>query len=172
MTTTEDTSIVEKSTEPWASWEPCEDEQGAEALNRLARNLPRYFADSKLISSRQSRLAFYESHRLMELEFLRDHGAERAFVLDGPQGTVWLNGESEPIHDTNGAESLALTEATAADYVRFFFYFLRADEGAFVLIESDEEVGPADDVGDRSDDEGKALTLEEARSKARAPRIG
>jgi ATP-dependent Zn protease len=172
MTTTEDTSIVEKSTEPWASWEPCEDEQGAEALNRLARNLPRYFADSKLISSRQSRLSFYKSHRLMELEFVvRDHGAERAFVLDGSQGTVWLNGESEPIHDTNDAESLALTEATAADYVRFFFYFLRADEGAFVLIESDEEVGPADDVGDRIDDEGGGLTLEEARSKARPLKI-
>ena len=94
----------------------------------LPANLPKIFADSKLISSRQARLSFYQSHRLMELEFVRDRGTERAFVLDGSRGTVWLNGESGPIHDTNDAESLALTKATAADYVRFFFYFLRADE--------------------------------------------
>ena len=135
MTVTEDTSLSEKSTKPWVSWEPCDDTQGEAALARLARNKPGVFADSKLISRRQSRLSFYQSYRLLELEFVRDHGAERAFVLDGFQGTVWLDGESEPIHDTNRAESLALTKATATDYVRFFFYFLRADEGAFVLIE-------------------------------------
>ena len=86
MTATEQTSIAEKSTEPWASWEPCDETQGAEALERLARNLPKFFADSKLITSRQARLSFYESHRLLELVFVRDRGAERAFVLDGPQG--------------------------------------------------------------------------------------
>jgi AAA+ superfamily predicted ATPase len=166
MTATEQTSIAEKSAEPWASWEPCDETQGAEALERLARNLPKIFADSKLITSRQARLSFYESHRLLELVFVRDRGAERAFVLDGPRGTAWLNGESGPIHDTNEAESLALTKATAADYVRFFFYFLRADDGAFVLIESGEEVGPADDVGEPSDGEAGALSLEQARSKA------
>jgi hypothetical protein len=36
---------------------------------------------------------------------------------------------------------LALTEATVADYVRFFLHFLRAQEGAFVLSESSEEIG-------------------------------
>jgi len=172
MTATEQTAIAEKTTEPWASWEPCDDDQGAEALERLARSLPRFFADSKLISSRQSRLPFYESHRLMELEFDRGQGAERAFVLDGPRGTALLDGQSSPIHDANEAESLALTEATAADYVKFFLYFLRADEGAFVLIESSEEVGPAEDAGDRSDDEDGVLTLEEARSNARPLHIG
>jgi ATP-dependent Zn protease len=172
MTAAEQTSISEKRTDGWASWEPCDDEQGAQALALLARELPGFFANSTLMSARQSRLSFYQAHRLLELVFVRDHGPERAFVLDGPRGSVWLNGESDPIHDTNAAESLALTKATAADYVRFFFYFLRADEGAFVLIESEEEVGPGGDIGDRDDDETTVLTLDEARSKARALRIG
>ena len=165
--------MPQKRTEPWASWEPCDSKQGAAALKRLASQQPAFFADAKLISSRQSRLSFYQSHRLMELEFVRDHGAERAFVLDGPRGSEWLNGESAPIHDTNEAESLKLTKATAAEYIMFFFYFLRADEGGFVLIESSDEVAPAVDAGGRSEDndEGKALTLEEVRSKARPLRI-
>jgi hypothetical protein len=38
--------MLEKRTEPWASWEPCEREgkQGAEALERLAVELPALFA--------------------------------------------------------------------------------------------------------------------------------
>ena len=164
-----DSPMPEKQTEPWASWEPCEREgkQGAAVLERLATDLPGFFAGSTLVSSRWSRLPFYQAHRLMELQFVRDHGTERAFVLDGPQGTVWLNGDSNPIHDTNEAESLALTESTVADYARFFFYFLRTDLGAFVLIESSEEVGSAGDVDDRVEDQDEVLTLEAARGKAR-----
>jgi ATP-dependent Zn protease len=158
--------MPEKSVEPWALWLPCEGEQGAEALERLADELPVFFADSTLVSCRSARLAFYSAHRLMELAFVRDHGMGRAFVLDGPHGTWWLNGASDPIHNANEAESLVLTEATVADYVRFFFYFLRGEEDGFVLIESSEEVGSADDVGDRADDQGDVLTLEAARGKA------
>jgi hypothetical protein len=158
--------MAEKRSEPWAFWQPCEGEEGAAALRRLASELPTYFADSTLVSSRCLRLSFYGAHRLMELTFVRDHGMGRIFVLDGPQGTLWLNGESAPIHDTNDAESLALTESTVADYVRFFFYFLRADRGGFVLIESSEEVEAAEDVGNHSEDQDEALTLEAARAKA------
>ena len=159
--------MAEKRSEPWAFWEPCEGEEGAAALQRLAGELPTYFADSTLVSSRCSRLSFYSAHRLMELTFVRDHGMGRVFALDGPQGTVWLNGESAPMHDTNDAESLALTESTVADYVRYFFYFLRADRGGFVLIESSEEVGAAEDVGDHTEDQDEVLTLQAARAKAR-----
>jgi ATP-dependent Zn protease len=160
----------EKSTEPWVVWEACEGEQGTAVLTRLARELPAYFADATLLSSRSSPLSFYKTYRLMELQLVRDDGTERAFVLDGPGGTAWLNGSSEPMHSTNEAESLALTGATVADYVRFFFYFLRADEGAFVLIESSEEVASAEDTDDPTEEEGAedddVLTLQAAQGKA------
>ncbi|MDT5366837.1 MAG: cell division protease FtsH [Mycobacterium sp.] len=170
MTATSAASMPENSTQPWVVWESCGGEQGAAALGRLARELPAYFAGSTLLSSRSSPLSFYKAYRLMELAFVREHGPERAFVLDGPGGTAWLNGSSEPMHATNEDESLALTDATVADYVRFFFYFLRADEGAFVLIESSEEIGSAEEPGDATKEEGDkddVLTLETARGKAR-----
>jgi ATP-dependent Zn protease len=166
---TDNSPTPEKSTDPWVVWEPCEEEHGAAALARLARELPAYFAGSTLLSSRSSPLPFYKAHLLMELQFVRDHGTERAFALDGPRGTAWLNGSSEPMHATNEAESLALTDATVANYTRFFFYFLRADEGAFVLIESNDEIGSAEDAGHTTQEEGdedEVLTLETARRKA------
>ena len=161
--------MLEKRTEPWASWESCEREgkQGAEALERLAVELPALFAGSTLVRCRRSSLSFYNAHELIELQFVRDDGMGQAFVLDGPRGIEWLNGESGPIHDTNELESLALTESTVGDYVRFFFYFLRADEGAFVLIESSEEVESEDEVGEAGKVEDGALRLDEARDKAR-----
>lgn len=148
----------------WALWEPCEGEQGKEALSRLATELPAYFADSRLVNCRSSPLSFYTAHRLMELQFVRDHGVERAFVLDGPERTRWLNGESNPIHEVNKAESLALTDSTVGDYIRFFFNFLRGDSGAFVLIDSAEDIGPRDAA---DNEKTLALALETARDRAK-----
>ena len=177
----------EKGIRPWAAWERCERGRGAEALSRLAVELPEYFADSRLVRTRWSRLSFYATHRLMELTFVRDQDAERALVLHGPAGTWWLNGQSAPIHDANEAESIALTKSTVCDYIQFFFYFVRGGDDAFVLLESADEVGrgPAeaaprtaeaaprvkardDDDEDNDDDEELApLTLEAARSLAK-----
>jgi ATP-dependent Zn protease len=138
---------MEKTLEASAAWEPCEDEQGVVALRRLAGHAPQFFADATLVSARSLALPFYATHRLIELHFVRDHGTERAFALDGADDTLWLNGDSDPIHEANGAAPLLLTDATVKDYVRFFLYFLRADMGAFVLVESPDEIVARDDNG-------------------------
>jgi ATPase family protein associated with various cellular activities (AAA)/peptidase M41-like protein len=170
----------EKGFEPWASWEACSDPQGQAALDRLAADLPIYFAESTLLSCRWTKLSFYEGHRLMELTFVREHGIERAFALDGPDRTVWLDGNSAAIHSTNDAESLALVDSVVADYIHFFFYFLRGDDGAFVLIESADEVqlgtptdadADAADGDDDDDDDAITLTLEAARAKAKPVKV-
>ncbi len=158
--------MPEKRVDSWTIWEQCERMQGADALSRLASEHREFFADSMLVSSRWSRLPFYAAHRLMELRFVRDHGAERAFVLHGPKRTWWLNGDSGPMHEVNDAESLALTESTVGDYVRFFLCFLRADEGAFVLIESADEIQLQPDAGELGEDQERVLDLEAARSHA------
>src|SRR5690349_18777458 len=133
--------------------------------------MPTYFADSRLVDSNWSRLPFYRSTRLMALHFTRDHGVERAYVLDAPGHTWWLNGGSGPIHDANEAESLTLTDSTVAAYLRFFHYFVYGEEGGFVLIESADEVSPRADGavndGDPDQDPEEILTLEQARARAR-----
>jgi Flp pilus assembly protein TadD len=157
--------MPEKSMDPWVAWEPCEHGQGAAALARLAGELPEYFAGARLIGSRWSRLSFYAASRLLELRFTRGRDAELIFVLHGPEGTLWLNGDSDPIHATNDAESFALTKSTAADYIRFFFYFVHGDEGAFVLIESPDEVAEVD-IAEWREGQDETFVLEDIRTRA------
>jgi len=159
--------MSEKSIDQWVHWEPCEGNEGAAALSLLAGAQPGYFADSTPVSARWSRLSFYGSHRLMELQFTRDHGAERAFVLVGDGSALWLNGSSGPIQEVNESEALEFSDQTVLDYIRFFLYFVRG-EGAFVLIESPDELGappnePTDEIGNT----GEVLTLQEARQRIR-----
>ena len=40
----------------------------------------------------------------------------------------------------NALEELELTDGTVLDYVRYFLFSMRGDQGAFVLIESPEEI--------------------------------
>ena len=153
--------------ELWADWEPCEKEQGTKVLARLAVEHPAYFAGSVLLASRWSQLSFYEAHRMIELHIVRDDHEARVFALDGPGQALWMNGASSPIHDTNEAESLALTDATVSDYLRFFLFFVMGDEGPFVLLESGDQIEPADEFADQTDDDVDVLNLEAARAKAR-----
>src|ERR1700753_2757202 len=101
----------EKRSQSWARWERCERKQGAEALARLAGQLPEFFADSTLLGCTWAQLPFYSDPRLMELRFARDHGTERAYLLHSPKRTLWLNGESAPMHEANEAESLSLSRS-------------------------------------------------------------
>ncbi|WP_179468207.1 nSTAND1 domain-containing NTPase [Mycolicibacterium vinylchloridicum] len=149
----------------WMTWLPADHEQSTDLLARLASATPHIFGGARLLSSRWSQLSFYEAHRIVELELARDDDVVATiFVLDGPNGPLWLNGDSAPIHEINEAESLMLTDSAVADYIRFFFFFLRADDGAFVIVESGDEIQPGDILVDGP---GDVLTLEEARQKAR-----
>jgi hypothetical protein len=46
-----------------------------------------------------------------------------------------LNGTSPPIHEVNSKSPIKLTEDNAADYLRFFCFFVRGDEGPFYILE-------------------------------------
>lgn len=59
-----------------------------------------------------------------------------------------LNGTSPPIHEVNAKAPIKLTEDNVADYLRFFCFFVRGEEGPFYALESvdDPLVPPADDT--------------------------
>jgi dipeptidyl aminopeptidase/acylaminoacyl peptidase len=157
----------EQRAQSWAVWVPCVDGQAAEILQRLVGVMPYEVRGWTLVNARWSHLSFYEAHRLVELEFVRDRDTARAFVLEGPRHTLWLNGQSTPIHEVNEAEALALTDSTVDDYLRFFFYFVRGDNGPFVIIEFSDQIESADGVGPHAGDDVDTLTLDDALGKAR-----
>lgn len=85
-------------------------------------------------------LPFYAEYQLVELT---DNSGDtplvrRALYKAGDvQLLNWTNG---PIYSTNEKAPLILTNDTAADYVRFFFNYVKGRHGRFVIVETPEEI--------------------------------
>lgn len=46
-----------------------------------------------------------------------------------------LNGTSPPIHEVNGLAPIKVNEANVLEYLRFFCFFVRGEEGPFLIAE-------------------------------------
>lgn len=47
-----------------------------------------------------------------------------------------LNGTSPPIHEVNAKAPIKISEANVLEYLRFFCFFVRGEEGPFLIAES------------------------------------
>ena len=159
---------MEQPLEPGVTWQPCGDEQAAEALARLTDLAPEAFAGATLVAGACTDLPFYASYRLIDLEVKRDGTPDRAFVLHGPVHTRWLDGTSAPVHEANDDESLELTDESVLDYLRFFLFFVRGDSGAFVLLEDADNITLTGDDGAGAALQGSLapLAIRDARDDA------
>lgn len=54
-------------------------------------------------------------------------------TLDG--NLFRLNGTSPPIHEVNAAAPIKVTEENVLEYLRFFCFFVRGEEGPFLIAE-------------------------------------
>jgi len=61
------------------------------------------------------------------------------FLVNSDRQVTWLNGTSPPIHRFNARQSPALNAQTAAAYLWFFTFFVRGEEGPFLLIGSPKD---------------------------------
>ena len=63
-------------------------------------------------------------------------------------GLYRLNGTSPPIHEVNAKAPLKLTEALTADYLRFFCFFVRGEEGPFhICADTADPLLPSEATG-------------------------
>lgn len=64
------------------------------------------------------------------------------YYLKNESGDLYrLNGTSPPIHEVNAKESIEVTNQNVLDYLRFFCFFVRGEEGPFFIFESRHAVG-------------------------------
>lgn len=94
------------------------------------------------VSSRSTEVAwrslpFYDQVVLIRLRD-RTWGKQRLniyYLTD--QGNLFrLNGTSPPIHEVNAKAPVRITEGNVLDYLRFFCFFVRGEEGPFLIAES------------------------------------
>ena len=61
------------------------------------------------------------------------------YLVDEHERFYWLNGTSPPIHDVNNNYPLTLTSKNVLEYTWFFCFFIRGEDGPFLLAESPED---------------------------------
>lgn len=102
-------------------------------------------------------LPFYENVVLIRLKD-RSWGKPRlAVYFLADQGMLFrLNGTSPPIHEVNAKAPIRVTEENVLEYLRFFCFFVRGEEGPFLIAESMEDpyIPQTDDAKTRAVIEG------------------
>lgn len=58
------------------------------------------------------------------------------YYLTDQGNLFWLNGTSPPIHEVNAKAPVKITEGNVLEYLRFFCFFVRGEEGPFLIAES------------------------------------
>lgn len=57
------------------------------------------------------------------------------YYLTDQGNLYWLNGTSPPIHEVNAKAPVKITEDNVLEYLRFFCFFVRGEEGPFLIAE-------------------------------------
>lgn len=91
-------------------------------------------------------LPFYKKVALVRLRDTSwDPARLNVFYLTNKGELTRLDGTSPPIHQTNAEAPIHLNEDNILDYLRFFCFFVRGEEGPFLVSETmDDPAMPAD----------------------------
>ena len=72
------------------------------------------------------------------------------YYLTDKGNLYWLNGTSPPIHEVNAKAPVKVTEENVLDYLRFFCFFVRGEEGPFLIAESMDDPYLPKDLDDKT----------------------
>lgn len=109
-------------------------------------------------------LSFYKQVALVRLRDPNwDPEKLNVYYLTNKGELTRLDGTSPPIHQTNAEAPIKVTEENVLDYLRFFCFFVRGEEGPFLVSETMDTYGlPEMDEGTSKAVEGvlRAATYE------------
>ena len=81
-------------------------------------------------------LPFYDQVAMISIEDPNWNPAHLRVYYLTDRGTLYrLNGTSPPIHEVNGKAPVKINENNVLDYLRFFCFFVRGEEGPFLIAE-------------------------------------
>ena len=128
----------------------------------LQRDWEEEWGDIDALEVRVFDLPFHPNSPLIELRpRSTSSAAGRLCFLIRDNKLFRLNGTSPPIHEVNGLEAPEINEGTVLQYLAFFCFFVRGEEGPFLIFDRSEN-GFVPDLGERHDEITNAI---------RAPRV-
>lgn len=85
-------------------------------------------------------LPFYDSIALVRVQDPNWLNKKLTVYYLTDQGNLFrLNGTSPPIHEVNAKAPIKVTEENVLEYLRFFCFFVRGEEGPFYIAETMED---------------------------------
>jgi hypothetical protein len=94
-------------------------------------------------------LPFYDSVALIRVRDPNWVNKKLVIYYLTDQGNLFrLNGTSPPIHEVNAKAPIRVTEANVLEYLKFFCFFVRGEEGPFYVAESMTDANMPVDMDD------------------------
>jgi AAA+ superfamily predicted ATPase len=107
------------------------------ALEKMDRSAE--LLDRVQLSGLSTRLPFYQKLELVHVFIAATRSKSpplSIFALANDKELLVLDGKAAPVHGANRIEELKLKKEEALDYLRFFCFAVRGDDGPFLLFEN------------------------------------
>lgn len=131
------------------NWNAVEGEELTGFLSQIDDIDGKYQVNAQTTKVAWRMLPFYESVALIRVEDPTWVKPNLAVYYLTDQGNLFrLNGTSPPIHEVNAKAPIKVTEENVIDYLKFFCFFVRGEEGAFYVAESMDDPNMPTDMDD------------------------
>lgn len=132
-------------------WNPVQGDELAGFLDQINPIDDKYktSADSTQVHWRM--LPFYDSVALIRVKDPNWVDKKLTIYYLTDQGNLFrLNGTSPPIHEVNAKAPIKVTEENVLEYLRFFCFFVRGEEGPFYISESMDDANMPQEMDDQT----------------------
>lgn len=122
------------------NWNPVQGDELAGFLEQINPIDDKYRVSPESTQVHWRMLPFYDSVALIRVRDPNWANRKLCIYYLTDQGNLFrLNGTSPPIHEVNAKAPIRVTEANVLEYLRFFCFFVRGEEGPFYVAESMED---------------------------------
>jgi len=119
------------------NWTPVEGEELAGFLEQVGPIGGKYKVSANTTKVDFRMLPFYDQVAMIRVKdpVWTPNNLYIYYLTD--QGNLyWLNGTSPPIHEVNAKAPVKITDDNVIEYLKFFCFFVRGEEGPFLIAET------------------------------------
>lgn len=122
------------------NWVPVEGEELAGFLEQVNPIGGKYKVSAATTKVEYRMLPFYDQVAMIRVKDPAWTPSNLYIYYLTDQGNLyWLNGTSPPIHEINSKAPVKITDDNVLEYLRFFCFFVRGEEGPFLIAETMED---------------------------------
>ncbi len=125
---------------PQIDWEKIDGDEVPALLDEINPHIEPIPFNPDTTTIRRRKLPFYPDYVFLELTDLSAIPSVRKYAVYKKGDVNVINWTNQTIYDVNEKAPAKLDEKNIAEYIRFFFTYVRGRHGRFIVIESVDEI--------------------------------